>query len=100
MKTIQSWFVGAVTIAACFFTASKPAYADTFKVFQLTTANGTGLYGIDTAGVVVIQAPNPVPGPNNFVYQTWVLGVHLSDSFTPPNLNYDNGTTCIPTVSA
>jgi len=100
MKTIRFGFVAIVLVAAGVFAAStKPACADTFQVLDLGTDNGHTLVGIDDSGRVVIEALNLNP-PFTPIYQTWVNGVDVSNSSSPPSLSYDNGTPCVPTVSA
>jgi hypothetical protein len=81
-----------IATAASQFIAPTPALADTFAIFNLGNDNGHSIYGIDIFGTVVIQSPN--------LYQTYVDGALVNSSTTIPNLNYDNGTPCTPTVSA
>jgi hypothetical protein len=88
----------AVAIAALPSTLPTPALADTFQIFNLGNANNHNIFGIDTAGAVVIQSPT---APNfELLYQTYVDGVLLNSSTSIPSLSYDNGTPCTPTVSA
>jgi hypothetical protein len=87
----------AVAIAALPFTLPTSALADTFQIFNLGDANNHNVFGIDTAGAVVIQSPT---GPNfAFLYQTYLDGVLINSSTSIPSLSYDNGTPCTPTVS-
>src|SRR5882724_7371770 len=84
----------AIAIAALL---STPALADSFQIFNLGIANSHTIFGIDTAGTVVIQSPT---GPGNqLLYQIYVNGVLISSSTTIPSLAYDNGTPCTPTVT-
>jgi hypothetical protein len=84
----------AIAIAAL---PSTHALADSFQIFNLGIANSHTIFGIDTAGAVVIQSPT---GPGNqLLYQTYVNGVLISSSTTIPSLPYDNGTPCTPTVT-
>jgi hypothetical protein len=99
MSASKSSFLLAVAVlAVLFFPASS--LADTYQIFLIGGANSHLIYGIDTSGAVVIQLPNPVSGPDPFLYQTYVDGAITNSSTTIPTLDYDNGTACIPTVSA
>jgi hypothetical protein len=89
----------ALVIAALPFTLPTPALADTFQFFNLGNANNHNIFGIDTSGAAVIVTPDPAPG-GNLLYQTYVGGVLINSSTTIPNLIYDNGTACTPTVAA
>jgi hypothetical protein len=87
----------AVAIAALPSTLPTPALADTFQIFNLGIANAHNIFGIDTAGAVVIQSPT---GPGfALLYQTYVDGILINSSTSIPSLSYDNGTPCTPTVS-
>jgi hypothetical protein len=87
----------AVAIAALPSTLPTPALADTFQIFNLGIANSHTVFGIDTAGAVVIQS---LTGPGGaLLYQTYVAGILINSSTTIPGLTYDNGTPCTPTVS-
>src|SRR5438309_9463999 len=88
-----------LTAAAFAFAAlpSPHARADTFQIFNLGIANSHTIFGIDTAGIVVIQFPS-VTG-NELLYQTYVSGVLINSSTTIPSLTYDNGVPCSPAVS-
>jgi hypothetical protein len=87
----------AVAIAVLPFTLATPALADTYQIFNLGVANAHSIFGIDTAGAVVIQSPT---GPGEaLLYQTYVGGVLINSSTTIPGLAYDNGGSCTPTVS-
>jgi hypothetical protein len=94
MKTAKLWLGAAViAIAALRSTLPTPALADTFQIFNLGPSNDRNIFGIDTSGAVVISMP--LFG----LYKTYVDGVLTNSSTTIPNLIYDNGTACIPTVS-
>jgi hypothetical protein len=87
----------AVAIAALPSTLPTPALADTFQIFNLGDANPHSLFGINTAGAVVIQSDT---GPGGaLLYQTYVDGSLINSSTSIPGLTYDNGTPCTPTVS-
>jgi hypothetical protein len=92
-------------IAAMPFTLLVSAYADTYKFFDLQSDEGFGIFGIDTAGDVVIQTDTNRIGPcgmpsnqDHPCYQTFVNGVFSSVSDTVPFLAYDNGTPCVPSL--
>lgn len=93
-STLLTLIAAVTAIAASQFVTPTPALADTYTIFNLGNDNGYSIYGIDTSGTVVIQTPPGGP------YQTYVDGALVSSSTTIPNLNYDNGTPCTPTVSA
>ena len=99
MKTSKLCLSAAVlAIAALQSTLPTPALADTFQFFNLGDANDHNIVGIDTSGAVVISSPT---GPHfDLLYQTYVGGIIINSSATIPNLIYDNGTPCTPTVSA
>jgi PEP-CTERM motif len=98
MKNFKPLFVAIVVIAACLFTASKPALADTYQIFNLNIDN-TQFYGMDDSGTVVLSFPscnNVGSGP---CYHVYVGGVLVTtQALTPPALAYDNGTPCTPAV--
>jgi hypothetical protein len=101
MKTSKLLLGAAVVaIAACQAIIPSAASADTYQIFDLHSFQGNFIVGIDTSGAVVIRTfnPNSPPGPE-FFYLTYVDGVLTNTSSTIPNLNYDNGTACVPTVN-
>jgi hypothetical protein len=99
MKNFKLWLSAAViAIAALRSTLPDFAFADTFQIFNLGDANDHNIVGVDTSGAAVISSPT---GPlSSLLYQTYVDGVVINSSATIPNLIYDNGTPCTPTVSA
>jgi hypothetical protein len=99
MKNFKHWFVAIFVIAAGFFTASKPALADTYQIFTLASSGGVFFYGMDDSATVVLVALGGGPPPCSLnCYQTFVDGVFAGLSGTPPGLAYDNGTPCTPAV--
>lgn len=99
MKPSKPWSTAAtLAVAALLLIASKPSYGDTYQIFDLGSENGHNLYGIDSSGAVVTLDPYG-SSPPYFVYRTWVNGVVVDTSFTPPTLDYDDGVSCTPTVS-
>src|ERR1700730_347642 len=98
MKPCRLMLGAAVlAIASLPSTLPTPALADTFQIFNLGIANAHTIFGIDTAGAVVIQSAT---GPGQaLLYQTYLDGALINSSTSIPVLNYDNGTPCTPTVS-
>jgi hypothetical protein len=93
--------VAILAIAAMLLTLPVAAHADTFQIFALDTDNNRTLYGIDTAGDVVIQSgPSAVCGMLSSCFETFVNGLLSSVSPTAPSLAYDNGTPCLPAPNA
>lgn len=99
---IQLSFAAAIlTIAVSLFTAPTHANADTYQVFDLGIANSHNIFGIDTAGTVVVSFSLCPVGMINPCYQTYFDGAVTSGFLTaPPSLTYDNGTPCTPAVPA
>lgn len=81
-----------LAIAMVLFTVPATVLADTYKAYDLGSANnGTGILGITASGSVVIYWQN--------TWETWTNGVVVSSSTSDPGLVYDNGAACTPTVS-
>jgi hypothetical protein len=81
-------------IAVLLFTSPMSANADTYTVYNLGEANFNNVFGIDTAGAVVIFNANcGNPGVVN-CYTTYVQGIVVGVSATAPSLTYDDGTSC------
>lgn len=95
--------VAVATLIGLFTTPAK-AHADTYQIFDLGSANRTGIVGITASGTVVLDFHIPVgadPCKSSNIcneYETWTNGVMVNQSYTAPNLVYDNGAPC--TVSA
>ena len=99
MKNFKPLFAASVVIAACFFTASKPALADSYQFFLLWSDN-TFFYGMDDSVNVALYEPFGGPACNySKCYLTFLNGVPTS-LFTPttPSLVDDQGTQCTPAV--
>lgn len=100
--------IAAATLLIGLFTTPANARADTYQIFDLGSAgtliNSTFIVGITTSGTVVLDFHIPAgadPCKSSNIcneYQTWTNGVMINQSYTAPNLVYDNGTPC--TVSA
>ncbi len=91
-----------LAVAVVLFTLPVSARADTYQILALQTDNNHDLFGIDTAGDVVIsaglndcQALGPLV---DFCYETFIGGVLSSLSATIPSLAYDDGTPCVPSL--
>jgi PEP-CTERM motif len=95
MKIPVHWLRSAiVVIAAILFSAPRAAFADSYTIYDLGDDNAHGIYGIDTAGDVVIWGSSGCGVAAPTCYVTYVDGVATTDSFTAPILAYDDGTTC------
>jgi hypothetical protein len=96
--------IAAVAVIIGFFTAPAVAHADTYQILDLGSGNRTTIVGITASGTVVLDfhlfaGVDPCKSSNICdEYSTWVNGVMVNQSFTAPNLVYDNGAPC--TVSA
>ena len=93
-----------LAIAVVLFTLQVSAHADTYQILALQTDNDHNLFGIDTAGDVVISTGSlecHTLGPLvDFCYETYIGGVLSSLSATIPSLAYDDGTPCVPSLPA
>jgi len=86
----------AAVIAIALVSAPRPALADNYTVYNLGDANARGIYGMDTAGdVVIFQESCGVFGPS--CYLTYTNGLVTGDSSTAPDMVYDDGTPCSST---
>jgi hypothetical protein len=94
MKLLAQWLSSAiVAVVVILFSSTRPAFADSYTIFDLGDDNGHGLYGIDTTGDVVTWGSSGC-GVSPVCYVTYVNGVASSDSSTVPVLAYDDGTAC------
>ena len=95
MKISAPWLSSAiVAIVVILFCSAPPAGADSYSVFNLGNANGQGIYGIDTAGDVVVWSMSGCGVSATYCYSTYVNGTATSDGSVAPILLYDNGTSC------
>jgi hypothetical protein len=101
MKISKPWFSAAIiAIAVVLFAAPQPVHADTYQIFDLGSGYRTDLIGITASGTVVTDifgVCNPI---DLDCFQTWVDGMLVTESTTPPSLVYDNGTPCTPNAPA
>jgi hypothetical protein len=94
MKLSTQWLHGAITaFLAILLCSSMPAFADSYEVFSLGSANGTSLYGIDSTGAVVTY--NSMCAVTSIsCFETYVDGSGVSGSNFAPTLSWDNGSAC------
>jgi hypothetical protein len=97
MKLLAQWLRSAAVLTAIIlFCFARSASADTYTIYDLGDSNARGIYGLTTAGsVVVFQQSCGAFGPS--CYLTYANGVAVSDSSTAPGLAYDDGTSCTST---
>jgi PEP-CTERM motif len=94
MKIRAQWLSSAiVAVGVILFSSARTALADSYTVYDLGDDNGHAIYGIDTAGDVVVWGINGCGSSSN-CYVTYINGVATSDSSAPPILDYDDGTSC------
>ena len=95
MRISGRWLGGAVLVVmAVLLGSARPALADSYTIFDLGNDNGRGIYGIDTAGDVVVWGGNGCGMSASTCYVTYTNGIATSDSSTAPDLVYDDGTSC------
>ena len=95
MKNSGQWLSSAVVGAVAILLGSaQPAMADSYSIFDLGNDNGHGIYGIDTAGDVVVRGGNGCGMSASTCYVTYTNGIATTDSSTAPDLVYDDGTSC------
>jgi PEP-CTERM motif len=95
MKLLAQWLSSAIVVLAVILSsATRPAFADSYTIYNLGDDNAHGIYGIDSAGDVVIWGGSGCGISSLTCYVTYVNGVATGDSGTPPILAYDDGTSC------
>jgi len=95
MRISGQWINGAIAVVVAILLGSiRPALADSYTIFDLGNDNGHGIYGIDTAGDVVIWGGNGCGMSATTCYVTYTNGIATSDNSTAPDLVYDDGTSC------
>src|ERR1700693_6606276 len=100
MKISAQWLSSAVVAVFVILVGStRPAVADSYTVFDLGNDNGHGIYGIDTAGDLVVWGGNGCGMSASTCYVTFSNGIATSDSSTAPDLVYDDGTSCGSTAA-
>jgi PEP-CTERM motif len=101
MKVSRPWFSAAIiAIAVVLFAAPQPVHADTYQIFDLGSGYRTDLIGITASGTVVTDIFGVCNTIDFDCFQTWVDGVLVTESTTPPSLVYDNGMPCTPNAPA
>jgi hypothetical protein len=99
-KSKQTTLIAFVLVIG--FAFNMQAFADTYQFFEgIANTNEGSIYGIDSAGTMVITLFNSGPGPGqcgpylpNPCYGVYVDGLFSYTTATPPALNYDGGTLC------
>ena len=95
MKRFAQWLssvvVAVVVMSSCL---TRPVLADSYTIVNLGDANGHGIYGIDTAGDVVVWGTSGCGLSASYCYVTYSDGVATNDGSVAPTLTYDNGTSC------
>jgi hypothetical protein len=81
-------FAAIFPLAAALSLVPAQVYADTYKIVNLGTDNGSNIVGIDNLGEVVIHNLILVD------FETFSDGVLVNTTSTLPSLTYDNGTPC------
>lgn len=98
MKVTAQWLSASVALlAVALFLGPKAAHADTYTVFDLGTANGRNIYGLNTAGDVVVTQSFGCGFASFTCYVTYDDGVAGTPSSSAPDLVYDDGTPCSAT---
>jgi hypothetical protein len=94
MKLLAQWLSSAIVVIAVLFSASRPAFADSYTIYNLGNDNAHGIYGIDSVGDVVVWGGSGCGLSSPICHVTYVNGVATNDSGTAPLLAYDDGTSC------
>jgi hypothetical protein len=95
--TAQCLSALAALLAVTLLLGPKVAHADTYTIFDLGTANGRNIYGMDAAGDVVITQSFGCGLASFTCYVTYDDGVAGTASSSAPDLVYDDGTPCSST---
>src|SRR5262249_35353024 len=91
MRIAGQWLSGAIVVGmAILFSSTRPALADSYTVFSLGSDNGHGIYGIDSAGDVVVRGGTGCGVSAPTCYTTYSNGIATADSSTAPALVYDD----------
>ncbi len=90
-QCLGSAVVAVVVMSSCF---TRPVLADSYTVVDLGNANGHGIYGIDTAGDVVVWGTSGCGISASSCYVTYSNGVATDNGSIAPTLAYDNGASC------
>ena len=91
MKRLAQGLGGVLfTVVVMLSSVTRPVLADSYSVVNLGNDNGHSIYGIDTAGDVVVWGTSGCGVTSPTCYVTYINGVATSDSATAPVLAYDN----------
>jgi hypothetical protein len=96
-QSLGSVFFVFFTVVVLLFGVTRPVLADSYSIVDLGTANGHGIYGIDTAGDVVVWGTNGCGRFVSYCFVTYVDGVATNDGSVAPILAYDDGGACSST---
>ena len=100
MKHPAHWLSASATLfAAALLCCPKAAVADTYTILDLGNDNGRNIYGMDTAGDVVVSQNFGCSLGSFTCYVTYVDGVAETPASSAPDLVYDDGTPCNTTPS-
>jgi hypothetical protein len=95
MKVLAQWFGGAVSVVAVvLLSCPQPAKADTYEILNLGVANANSIFGMDTAGDVVVFGGSGCGQYALSCYTTYTNGLAVADSTTAPDMVFDDGTPC------
>jgi hypothetical protein len=95
MKCFAQWLSSAIVAVVVMLSClTRPVFADSYSIVDLGNANGHGIYGIDTAGDVVVWGTSGCGISADLCYVTYADGVATNDGSIAPTLAYDNGTPC------
>lgn len=81
--------------AAFVFPTTKPAMADTYQAFALSSDQGILFYSMDNSGNVALLDLEGVIAPT---YPTFHYGVPIAITTVAPTFIDDRGTPCVPAV--
>jgi hypothetical protein len=96
----KPWF-SAASIAVLLLTASAALHADTYQIYNLgSDSRFVSIIGITASGAVVLETHPGICSEYGDCYDTYVNGQLVSTSTTAPDLTYDNGAPCTPTINA
>ena len=95
--SIRTFLSALAVLPIALFISPRPAIADIYNVYTLGTDNSGRLspYGITDSGHVVVMNADCGYSPTGLCYfESTFNGVNIGESYTPPDLPYDNGTPC------
>ncbi len=94
-QSLRPWLMIVFSMAlGCFQPVSLRA--DTLRIVTLGSDQDRFLYGISDTGSVVIDTSAYC---KDTCYSTYTSGSYAATTSTVPNLNFDNGTACLPSIA-